>query len=436
MKTPTKHSQIIKMAAAERYIKRALSETSQSLAELTSMADDQVNDRAIDQAIVEDISQAVGALGGARRAVRSAMDSQRNNTPDTQPTQSDAISQNPWAPDEWFSSIADLTAVSLNQKTFAVDVESLLYACDLTLLPEARRLYVMLSSYLARPDEQPPKFRWARRLFDSGHVLRISDPGFFLNDELSTSCFLGVERQDGLEGAVQIAQQIGYGLGLGDEQIIYWGSSGGGFAALRAATLVTKGRAVAVNPQTEIRSFEGQPWAFPVSETFRKGWSFSDICEAYPIRTSVANALKWAIRRGATPRLVIAQNDADEMCYQDHFVPFCKEHDLDPSCDSRSKYVQTLVYHNWRGHGVAPRKVDLRISEIGLPFLLDDKSEGISDRVFPNWWDEQYYLRRYPDIAEAVRKGRLRSGLEHYQSYGAAEKRVPRPVGPEGTSRT
>jgi hypothetical protein len=40
-------------------------------------------------------------------------------------------------------------------------------------------------------------------------------------------------------------------------------------------------------------------------------------------------------------------------------------------------------------------------------------------------FDEAWYLRRYPDIAEAIAKGELGSGFEHYTRHGQAEGRLP-----------
>jgi hypothetical protein len=36
-------------------------------------------------------------------------------------------------------------------------------------------------------------------------------------------------------------------------------------------------------------------------------------------------------------------------------------------------------------------------------------------------FNESYYLRRYPDAAEAVREGAFPSGLEHYHAVGAGK---------------
>ena len=39
-------------------------------------------------------------------------------------------------------------------------------------------------------------------------------------------------------------------------------------------------------------------------------------------------------------------------------------------------------------------------------------------------FDESYYLKHYPDVADAVRNGQFISGLDHYEKYGRHEGRV------------
>jgi SAM-dependent methyltransferase len=40
-------------------------------------------------------------------------------------------------------------------------------------------------------------------------------------------------------------------------------------------------------------------------------------------------------------------------------------------------------------------------------------------------FDEEWYLRRYPDVAEAVARGKIPSALTHYERYGREEGRQP-----------
>lgn len=43
------------------------------------------------------------------------------------------------------------------------------------------------------------------------------------------------------------------------------------------------------------------------------------------------------------------------------------------------------------------------------------------------WFSEAYYLEQYPDIADAIATGQLRSAYDHFLRYGAFERRRPHP---------
>jgi pimeloyl-ACP methyl ester carboxylesterase len=59
-----------------------------------------------------------------------------------------------------------------------------------------------------------------------------------------------------------------------------------------------------------------------------------------------------------------------------------------------------------------------RLSEMILAFLSDPPAvPDVED------FDEADYLRRYPDVAEAVREGRVASGKAHFMAQGRAEGR-------------
>ncbi len=42
--------------------------------------------------------------------------------------------------------------------------------------------------------------------------------------------------------------------------------------------------------------------------------------------------------------------------------------------------------------------------------------------------DEGWYLERYPDVADAIRKGALKSARDHYVNVGYLEHRMPYPI--------
>ncbi|MFQ5745429.1 MAG: hypothetical protein ACE5HV_17890 [Acidobacteriota bacterium] len=45
------------------------------------------------------------------------------------------------------------------------------------------------------------------------------------------------------------------------------------------------------------------------------------------------------------------------------------------------------------------------------------------ERAPPPNWDEQLYLSENPDVAAAVRRGRFRSGWQHYLANGVEKGR-------------
>src|SRR5690242_16553026 len=54
---------------------------------------------------------------------------------------------------------------------------------------------------------------------------------------------------------------------------------------------------------------------------------------------------------------------------------------------------------------------------------FDETADEASDPLDADF-DEATYLRAFPDIAEAVRRGILTSGLEHFHKAGRAEMRL------------
>jgi hypothetical protein len=414
--------------ATEASIDRALTEASKLLAETMTVSGSRENVPARLDDSIDGITQSIAALLQARRALETKPG---NGSASAVPSDE----KEPWRPNHWLASLAEIDVAGLDRKTFALELNGLFYACDLTVLPDADKLYVSLHPFADRMYNHPPFF-WAERgIFDHGHVLRISDPTLFLNDQVTMSCFLGPERQDPIEGVVQIAQQVGRQFGLNDERIIYWGKSSGAVGALRAATLVPHGRAVGLNSLIDGRMFDDAPWAREVRETFRKDWSFADIYRAYPVRSSLAQSLHWALQRGHAPRLVLLQNDQDEMCYADQFVPFCKEFGLDPEKDCQTENLKTLMYSDPKGHNSVPGDAVDRVILEGIPFLMGEQTSEVRAPLNTSWFDEGYYLRNNPDVKAAIGKGLYKSALEHFQIKGADEKRRKRAIGRDNRIR-
>lgn len=54
--------------------------------------------------------------------------------------------------------------------------------------------------------------------------------------------------------------------------------------------------------------------------------------------------------------------------------------------------------------------------------------------AFDGLVDERWYVKRYPDVAGAIRKGAVKSAQEHYFTAGIFEGRVPYEIGINSTA--
>ena len=87
---------------------------------------------------------------------------------------------------------------------------------------------------------------------------------------------------------------------------------------------------------------------------------------------------------------------------------------------------RSLVCHYFTESDCAS-DANLRLEELNDGLWINRFSQGVHtpperfgpDRPFP----EEVYLRRYPDVREAVERGFIPSGFYHYQHHGFAEKR-------------
>jgi hypothetical protein len=69
---------------------------------------------------------------------------------------------------------------------------------------------------------------------------------------------------------------------------------------------------------------------------------------------------------------------------------------------------------------------DGKVASAKQHFIDDGYFEG--RRPFPMLVDERWYLKQYPDVAESVRKGVVGSGEQHFAEDGYREGRLPHAI--------
>lgn len=262
------------------------------------------------------------------------------------------------------------TLAGLDAKNFLVADPEVDLPCRLKLLPGSTALFVMLNGAVDRAKPLPVFARWNWGKVLGGHVLAVCDPTLYLDDQLRLGWFVGNRSIDPMKALLRTVEQVRMQLGIADTRVVFYGSSGGGFASMVAAASRPVGRAIVVNPQTDITHY--YPKAVDrIAQVFATGWTAKRCRDEYPLRWSALEAITEAGRRQHDLRIVYAQNLEDPVHHARHFIPFCTATDAPQegglSSDGR---MRTHVYSSPEGHGAEPPDVVKFFVADGLAHLL------------------------------------------------------------------
>jgi hypothetical protein len=99
----------------------------------------------------------------------------------------------------------------------------------------------------------------------------------------------------------------------------------------------------------------------------------------------------------------------------DWYRPLSQPHS--ESLDGKLSFSNLVLEIDVRFPAIILRKVELKDVLSTGPYGIDPKYWGVSE------YNEFYYLRNNPDVADAISKGEYLTGLEHYIKFGAREGR-------------
>lgn len=254
-------------------------------------------------------------------------------------------------------SLTGLPVVDMSFSSFNLDEPTLLrekiggHSFDYLWSPKAgaKRMFVLFSGDVKRGKNSPPVFqRWSWSSLFPGHCLYVSDPMIFMDPEIGLAWYSGTERLDPIEFIIRRIKAIAAQVRLSESSIIAYGSSGGGFAALRMSSMMNDISAVAINPQTNIAKFK---WRSPDL--------YARVClnrqdryialEDFPLRMDLLTHIENLKDR----RIIIAQNRLDTHHLSEHFIPFCAKMGM-PDSDNRTEGLfRRIIFEHKGGHGRA-----------------------------------------------------------------------------------
>jgi hypothetical protein len=166
-----------------------------------------------------------------------------------------------------------------------------------------------------------------------------------------------------MQAAIHLILKTADDLGVLQQNIIAYGSSGGGFAALMLSCRIKNSIAIAISPQIQISRYIPRIVNIFLQECF-DGMSIEDAESNFSERFIVADAIKKIDNK---VRFLIVQNKLDIMHYKDHYLPFVDEFDLPIDGGySADKTKASFVYDDPRGHVGERKEMVEQIIELAL----------------------------------------------------------------------
>ncbi|UQP02221.1 hypothetical protein L0Z36_10070 [Burkholderia multivorans] len=183
------------------------------------------------------------------------------------------------------------------------------------------RLFVLTPSAVNRASYTLPafnRFSWAARGLFPGKVLCFSDPTIEQHAELELGWCLGSRASNLTDILSKFILETAQSLGVPQENIVTWGSSAGGFAALALSARIEGSTAVSINPQIDALKFFNAPQVELFKSVVFPGLSESEIRSEYADRIDMLE-----LKRNSKPfRSILIQNMRDTHHFDVHAKPF------------------------------------------------------------------------------------------------------------------
>ncbi len=234
-------------------------------------------------------------------------------------------------------------------------------------LMRSSRLVVMLHGAAEVGAPMPIFARWNWAPLLGASVLAISDPTLEMERTLRIGWYLGTDKLDAMATLPKFVRAVARACDVPEDRVCFYGSSGGGYAALRLASAMPTPRAVALNPQIDLKAYHGGD----VQPLFKLLTGTTTPDDAFFKGISGVDAVAKGVE-AADARFVVIQNADDVFHYRHHFSKLKARFDLEDfgvGCDGK---ILTTMFSDNRGHGAEPAFVAEAVQRCLIPFALGD----------------------------------------------------------------
>lgn len=172
---------------------------------------------------------------------------------------------------------------------------------------------------------QPPFFdRWSWYKYFKESYISYSDPFFFYDDEITLGWFVGTKDEWYLNSLAEIIKKLADNQGIINDNMLFFGSSGGGYASVVLATLLKNSKAFINNAQLFLLNYN-EPTLNKlfslISPTF-EGMSREEITEEIKYRLDIMELFE---KEKYAPYIIYYLNSESRGDILDHAIPLFKK---------------------------------------------------------------------------------------------------------------
>lgn len=217
--------------------------------------------------------------------------------------------------DQWEPHVSGRRQVKIVERGVQFDFLSILASTSTSLL-------VIGQSAIGRSPERPlPVFQrwtWAED-FLGGSVLVLNDPLLYRDHSLGAGWWFGLRDRDLAKEFVTVVAKAADALGVGPENVYFYGGSAGGFSSMQMASCLAGSRAIADIPQLDMRAYHDSHAANAACEVAFGLDNMDDLPSSLIYRVDVIERF---IREQRVPEFLLLQNARDTSHLESQFATF------------------------------------------------------------------------------------------------------------------
>ncbi|SFJ97727.1 Heparinase II/III N-terminus [Desulfomicrobium apsheronum] len=245
------------------------------------------------------------------------------------------------------------------EKTFQVFSNDILFSFYGSFKENSKKMAVFLPGATSRKHGEYDfqRYSWGRQLVDFDCIF-FSDPSIKIDNDLTLGWFQYAEDNYGIEALKNVLDALLKAKKFRQDELLIFGSSGGGFVSLKLSEYFDHALVVAINPQLYLYNYTYSFYKNMLKFCY-EGRSPSFIELSYSNRISFCSSAK----NRMNPVLIL-QNIADEKHLNRHFLPLSKSCNIEPvevhkmDTDLRSKSLHLFLYCDDKLKHAPPNKED------------------------------------------------------------------------------